>query len=180
MTMRDGSNSIAVVTGTEGQDVQALLAGVAADGRSAGISVVGVIAEEHGLPKRTCSAGILRDIVSGSLCSIYLESTPIGTSCHLDAQGVEAACSLVLEQLEGSDLVVLSKFGKLEATRKGLFVAFEAALAAGKPILTAVSGKHLEALRAFAPHAVFIEADAAALREWWRSRVDLPLQKAEH
>lgn len=169
--MRDGSGSLTVVRGADGQDVQALLATVVADGRAAGASVVGVIAEAHGLPDRTCSAGILRDIVSGSPSQIYLESAPAGTSCHLDASGVEAACSLVLGQLEGSDLVVLSKFGKLEAMHKGLFAAFEAALGAGKPVLTAVSGKHLEALQAFAPQATFIEADAAALREWWRSRV---------
>jgi len=62
---------------------------------------------------------------------------------------------------------VLSKFGKLEAAGQGLFPAFEAAAAAGKPVLTSVSSKHRDAWRAFAPDADFIQADEAALTEWW-------------
>lgn len=118
-----------------------------------------------------CSAGILRDIASGARHSIYLAVAPTGTSCHLDARGVEAACSSVLGQVQGGDLVVLSKFGKLEALHEGLFPAFEAAIAAGKPVLTTVSSRHREAWQAFAPDAVPIDADKAALTAWWRAGV---------
>lgn len=143
---------------------------MAADGRSAGLNVVGVIAETHGLPERTCSAGVLRDIASGVQYPIYLE-TSVETSCHLDALGVEVACSSVLDQVQDSDLVVLSKFGKLEAIHKGLFPAFEAAIAARKPVLTTVSSKHREAWKAFAADAASIEADKAALAGWWQAWV---------
>jgi hypothetical protein len=132
--------------------------------------IAGVIGEAHGLPGRTCSAGILRDIVSGQPYPIYLETAPSHTSCHLDAAGVESACAEILDQVSMSDLVVLSKFGKLEAMGLGLANAFAAAIAAGKPVLTTVSDRHREAWAAFAPDAIYLIADEAALQAWWRAQ----------
>jgi hypothetical protein len=168
--MNVDTHRIVVVRGADGETIQRLFAAVAADYRSAGMRVVGAVAEAHGLPDRTCSAGILRDIASGAKYPIYLESAPPGTSCHLDARGVEEACSAVRDQIQDSDLVVLSKFGKLEATGNGLFPAFEAAIAAGRPLLTSVSEKHREAWQSFAPEAVVVEADKAEITRWWRPR----------
>jgi len=73
----------------------------------------------------------------------------------------------VLKQIELCDLVVLSKFGKLEAASGGLIGAFQAAIAASKPILTSISDKHLDAWRAFAPTAQTLPANSAALQDWW-------------
>ncbi|HEX7006001.1 MAG TPA: DUF2478 domain-containing protein [Alphaproteobacteria bacterium] len=168
--MKAGSNPIAVVQGADGDTIQKLLAAVAANCRSAGTKVVGVVAEAHGLADLTCSAGFLRDIASGRRYPIYLDSARSEASCHLDAGGVATACSALLDQVPDGDLVVLSKFGKLEAAGQGLFPAFEAAAAAGKPVLTSVSSKHRDAWRAFAPDADFIQADEAALTEWWRTK----------
>lgn len=158
---------IAVVQGANSEGVQRLLAEIAAEWRATGIRIAGVTAEAHGLPDRTCSAGILRDINSGDKFPIYLETAPLGTSCHLDAQGVEAACASLIDQISNSDLVVLSKFGKLEAMGKGLFPAFEAAIAAGRPVMTTVSAKHRSAWQAFIPDATYLDADKANLKEWW-------------
>jgi hypothetical protein len=159
---------IAVVQGADSESIQKLLASTVADWRAAGIRVAGVTAEVHGLPDRTCSAGLLRDIGSGHQFPIYLETAPLGTSCHLDARGVEAACASVIAQIATSDLVVLSKFGKLEAMRQGLFPAFAAAIAAGRPVITTVSAKHRDAWQAFAPDTACLDADKPALTEWWR------------
>lgn len=160
---------IATVAGANSMTVQALFAEAVAAWRASGARVVGMISEAHGLPDRTCSAGLLRDIVSGKTYSMYLETPPSDTSCHLDSAGVESACAAVLDQISASDLVVLSKFGKLEAMNSGLAPAFDAALAAGKPVLTTVSDKHLKAWRAFAPDALTIAADKAAIDAWWRA-----------
>lgn len=91
----------------------------------------------------------------------------MGTSCDIDAAGVEAAGRGVLTDLAKSDLVVLSKFGKLEAMGGGLARTFEATIAADKPLLTTVSEKHLEAWRAVAPDSILLPADEAAIRRWW-------------
>lgn len=169
--MSAGPNRIAVVQGADGESIQRLFAAVAADRQFEELNVVGVIAETHGLPDRTCSAGILKDIASGARFPIYLETAPAGTACHLDARGVQMACSSLLEQVQGSDLVVLSKFGKLEAMHQGLFPVFEAAIAKGKPLLTTVSSKHRDAWQGFAPDAILFEAGKAALEEWWRAQI---------
>jgi Cyanate lyase C-terminal domain/Protein of unknown function (DUF2478) len=79
-----------------------------------------VIGEPHGPSDRTCTAGILRDIVSGKPYQIHLETPPNHTSCDIDAAGVETACAAVINDVLASDLVVLSKFRKLEAVQQGL------------------------------------------------------------
>lgn len=161
------TNRTAAVVRTDDATSQPLIAAAVAGWRASGAKVVGVISEGHGLPDRTCRAGILRDIASGRPYPIYLETAPSHTSCHLDAVGVDAACATILDQIVACDLVVLSKFGKLEAARGGLAPAFEAAIAAGKPVLTTVSEKHRDAWRTFAPGAIELAAEAAALRAWW-------------
>jgi hypothetical protein len=165
--MKPDGRRIAAVHGTSTEGAQDLLANAAADWRAHAAKIAGVTAQTHNLPGRTCSAGVLCDIATGDRFRIYLESAPQGTSCHLDAEGVSAACTSVMEQIADCDLVILSKFGKLEAMRQGLFPAFEAAIAAGKPLLTTVSPKHREAWEAFAPDAARLEADGAALSRWW-------------
>jgi nucleoside-triphosphatase THEP1 len=166
---------IAAVLADDGTSTQALLAALVADWRDSGARIAGVIGELHGLPDRTCGAGLLRDIASGKPYRIYLESSSRPTSCHLDAAGVASACRAVLEQISTSDLVVLNKFGKLESMREGLAPAFELAIAAGKPVLTTVSGRHRDAWRAFAPDTSFLSADKAALENWWHA-IRVPLR----
>lgn len=167
--MTSAMTKVATLVGDDGAAIQALFVSAVAKWLAAGIKVVGVISEARGLPDRTCSAGILRDIVSGNPYPIFLETAPSGTSCHLDAAGVDDACFSLLDQIVASDVVVLSKFGKLEAMGKGLAPAFQTAFAAGKPVLTTVSDKHRDAWRAFAPRATFLSADDAAIWSWWHS-----------
>jgi len=163
-------SGIATVAGADSATVQALFAAAIARWRRDGVRVAAVVAEAHGLPDRTCAAGFLRDLTSGVAYPIHLESPPPGTSCHLDVRGIDAACAAILPLIGTSDLVVLSKFGKLETTGGGLFAAFEAARAAGRPILTTVSPKHHAAWQAFAPGAAVLPADMDALRQWWRAQ----------
>ncbi len=167
--MTPSTQRVAAVAGGDGAAVQALLAATIAEWRAAGAKIVGVLGELHGLPDRTCGAGFLRDVAFDRPYPIYLEAAPSRTSCHLDAAGVAKACAAILGQIPTSDLVVLNKFGKLEAMGEGLAAAFELAIGAGKPVLTTVSAKHREAWRTFAPQAVFLDADRAALQNWWRA-----------
>ncbi len=158
---------VAGIVGVESTQAQSLLTVAVARWRARGAKVVGVLAEAHGIPGRTCGAGFLRDIASNKPYSIYRETVSSSTTCHLDASGVEAACENLQGQIPACDLVVLSKFGKLEAMHQGLADAFTAAMAAGKPILTSISDKHRDAWRAFVPDATLLAADEAALEAWW-------------
>jgi hypothetical protein len=157
----------AAIEGASSAAAQALLHAAVARWRGAGLRVVGLVEEAHGLPERTCSAGFLRDIASGRRYAIYLATPPRETSCHIDAAGAQRAGAAVIPQVPASDLVVLSKFGKLEAAGGGLRPAFEAAVAAGKPVVTAVSSLHRAAWRTFAPEAAALPATLVALEDWW-------------
>jgi hypothetical protein len=167
--MRGVTEKLAAVRGADSATIQALFEAMVARWRKEDVRVVGLIEETYGLTGRTCNAGILRDIVSGERHSIYLEIPPADSSCHIDAAGAASAGAALLGQIKTADLVVLSKFGKLEAAGGGLIGAFEAALDADKPVLTSVSDKHLEAWHDFAPKAATLRADTAALQDWWRA-----------
>ena len=133
------------------KDCQTLLSDAANDWRGARARVVGVLAE-NGNAAGTCSAAFLRDIDSGRGFSIQLDTAPTGTTCHLDTVGINEACAELLPQIAQADVVILSKFGKTEAARQGLWAAFSSALTAGKPLLT--TAKHAGAWTAFAPEAI--------------------------
>jgi hypothetical protein len=168
MTTRDYCK-VATVVNARRSATELLLAAVATNVSASGARVVGLLAETPDLPEGVCGAGVLRDIVSGKKFSIKLDVVPKGTACQLDAAGVTAACSHVIDQIAASDLVVLSKFGKLESMGLGLTAAFEAAIAARKPLLTSVSRLHRDAWRTFVPDASDIAAEKAAVFTWWES-----------
>jgi len=160
------SDRIAAVEGTDSATVQRLFSEAIARWRAAGIRVAGLIEETHGLEGRICTAGVLRDIASGEPHSIFLETLPAGKTCHVDAIGAETAGASIVDQIKVCDVVVLSKFGKLESGDGGLMGAFRAAADAGKPILTTVGEKHRAAWRAFAPNASVLPPDGHAIDAW--------------
>ncbi|MEK4031719.1 DUF2478 domain-containing protein [Methylocystis sp. IM3] len=166
--MARATDKIAAVVGANSAITQSLFVTLVAEWQASGTKIAGVIAEPHGPSDRTCTAGLLRDITSGATYQIHLDAPPVGTSCDIDAAGVESACAAVLKALPACDLVVLSKFGKLETMHAGLAAAFEAAVTAHKPVLTTVSERHRDSWNALAPGAVSLPADEAAIRAWWR------------
>ena len=160
---------IAVIANQGSLDAQALLREAVTVWRASGLHVVGVLAENNAA-EGECSAGSLRDIVSGETFSIQLDAQPVDTTCHLDAAGVEAACAHLLPQVARADVVVLSKFGKLEASQSGLWAVFRAAIATGKPLLTTVSTNFRDAWSEVAPRAAWLTGDLEAVNQWWGDR----------
>ncbi len=122
--------------------MQALLLNAMARWRAAGLAVCGVIEESDEPAQTSCSCGILRNLVTGARFPMSLDEPPAHTSCRLDETGVTKAGESVLAQIAGLDVVVLSKFGKVEAVGGGLFCAFEAAASLGKPVITSVAPRH--------------------------------------
>jgi hypothetical protein len=132
--------------------------------------VAGAIAEDHGLPDRACSAGYLRSLGDGARYPIFQDLGRGSEACHLAGDGAVLAAAAVRRDIEaGCDLVILSKFGKLEAGGGGLRDAFAAAIEAGVPVLTTVGRSQAAAWEAFAG-ALFltVAADAGAIEAWWR------------
>lgn len=168
--MPDEKRHIARVIGTDNATAQRLFAEAVQRWRIRGVRVTGVIEDIRGAGENASNAGVPRDIATGERHSIFVEILPAGRVCHVDADGAEQAAASVLANLADSDVVVLSKFGKLEAGGRGLIGAFEAAAAAGKPILTRVAKKHLLAWNAFAPDAKVIAPSLSSIGLWWSVR----------
>ena len=158
---------IAVVQGAPGATVQAMFHTLADRWRPT-MRLAGVLAEGHGLADRACSAGFLRSLAGDERFSVFQDLGPNSAACHLDGTGMVTAADAVRRDIErGCDLVVLSKFGKLEAAGGGLRAAFDAAIEVGLPVLTSVGNSFLSAWEAFAATLfVVLPADLAKLEQW--------------
>jgi len=161
---------IAVIQGAPGPLVQGLFQTLA-ERWQPGTRVAGVIAEGHGLGERACSAGYLKSLLDGKRYPIFQDLGPGSETCHLTGDGaVGAAVAVAADIARGCDLVILSKFGRLEANGGGLRDAFTAAMEAGVPVLTSVSGPHARLWETFAtPLFTLVPPDANAIEAWWRA-----------
>jgi hypothetical protein len=160
---------IAVVQGAPSAEVQDLFRSLAERWRPSA-RLAGVVAEEHGLPDRACTAGYLVSLTDGERFQIFQDLGPGSTGCHLAGAGALAASQAVRRDIAaGCDLVVLSKFGKLEKDGGGLRDALSAAIEAGVPVLTSVSPALMLAWESFAePLFVTLPADADRVDAWWQ------------
>lgn len=160
---------VVALQGAESAVIQSMLAAVAEAWSAKGLRVAGVVEDiQPGLPKACGGAG-LRNLTSGASYSLYQDLGPHSTACCLDAAGVAEACHDVVGDLKECDIVVLSKFGKLEADRGGLLQAFIDAAAMNKPVLTSVSPTFTASYLSFVGEfgAVF-PADEDVVSSWVR------------
>ncbi len=161
---------IAVVQGAATPVVQGLLRAFVAR-VAPGVRVAGVVEDPLGPAEDpSCSAGELRNLTDGRRFTMQQDLGAGAVACRLNSAGVVSACDAAQQGIAaGCDLVVLSKFGKLEADRSGLAPAFASAIEAGLPVLTSVSPKFIEAWDRFAaPLYVILPPDLGAIEAWWR------------
>ena len=158
---------IAIVQGAETTAIDDLLAGLV-DRWSPSIRIAGILAEPHGIPTRTCRAGLLRCIASSKRFSLFDEAGEVAEHCHLDGRGALAAAEAEEPYIAaGRDLVILNKFAKMEEAGEGLCRAFTAALRGGTPLLSAVSPARMDSFRAYVGDDVTVlPPDAAAVDAW--------------
>jgi len=161
---------IAALQGASSAAIQSLLDDFALQVARQGYRIVGVV-EHIGEGKSACGSRAVRDLSTGAVIPISQNLGEGSTACNLDPSGLIEACAAVERAIAaGADLVVISKFGKLEAERRGLSGAFRAAVDAGVPILTSVSPAMTDAWRLFAgPLSQFIGPEVALLHAWWRT-----------
>src|SRR5579871_5131027 len=169
MSDMSAKKPIGVVQGAATPVVQELfrqfVARLGPDVRAAGLIEDPQLADEG-----PCSAGELRSLSDGQRFAIMQDLGAGAGACRLDAAGVVTACGAVQQAIAaGCDLVVLSKFGKIEAECGGLAAAFGAAIEGGLPVLTSVAPRFGEAWDRFAaPLYVLLAPDLAVIEAWWR------------
>jgi hypothetical protein len=162
--------SIAALRGEEKPAAQETMAAFAAELAAGGARVAGVVQERLIDSTTGRKRIVLRDLASGALYPISQDLGPGSTACNLDGGELAKACgALETAAREGADLLVISKFSKVEAERGGFSDAFRLAIARRVPILTAVSPHYLAEWRDFSGDlARFHDTNVAALRAWWR------------
>jgi len=160
---------IAALRGAPSAAMQTLLDEFARRRARAGLRVAGVVEDSDCAHDGACKHFRVRDLLSGETTSISQDLGRGSTACNLDPEALVKACGRIETAIsQGADLVVLSKFGKLEAARSGLADAFRAAIEADLPILTVVSPAAAEEWELFAaPLFQFVDASCEALECWW-------------
>lgn len=163
---------IGALFGDDGAGKQLLLADFVARRRGEGLRVAGVIEQAVKDDANLCGALDLLDLATGERIPITQNLGSGSIACNLDPSGLVCACAAAQSAiLSGADLVVLSKFGKLEAAGGGLCDAFAAALLADLPVLTTVRPIMRDAWRGFSgDFSCDLPAEAAALEGWWRGQ----------
>ncbi|MGJ5179308.1 DUF2478 domain-containing protein [Bradyrhizobium oligotrophicum] len=170
-----GTRQIVALQGAASAAIQELLADFAVRLVGAGLRVSGVI-ESSADKAKPCKSMMLRSLDDGRVFSISQDLGPGSQACNLDPEGLVLACAAVQQSIaRGTDVVILSKFGKQEAMGGGLADAFGAAIAAGRPVITAVSPAMTTEWHDYTGElAEFVSVDVARCTGWltgWSHRL---------
>ena len=160
---------IAIVQGGSGRLVQRLF-GEFIDREREKWRLAGVI--ERGHVDDACRKAVLQHIGDGRTYSLFQDLGPASQACAMRTDALVRACQHVCDHVaDGCDLVLLSKFGKLEAEeRSGLTAAFAAAMEADVPVLTSVAPKFGDAWERFAaPYFMTLPPEMDAITDWWKA-----------
>jgi hypothetical protein len=164
--------SVVALQGATTAEIQRLLGDFAKRRVRDGFRVGGVVETWDALAKDKRHAHALLDLLSGEVFAIYQDLGSESHSCSLDGTELASACAAVQAAIHnGADLIVLSKFGKIEAEGGGLVDCFRAAAEAGIPIATGVSPAVTPLFLDFAGgFAHCVQACDEALESWWLSQ----------
>jgi molybdopterin-guanine dinucleotide biosynthesis protein A len=146
----------------------ALLADFAALQQTQGVAVAGLLQEGSKSAGDAPDAITLADINTGERFAIMLSEACAG-SCAVDPSAVAAASAVLRRAIASGDaLLLVNKFGPLEAEGGGLADEMLQAMATEQPLLTTVSVNRLESwLRFTGGMCELLPPDPAALSAWW-------------
>ena len=141
----------------------------------AGVLQVGTVASDDCHP---CDM-LLQELASGDVHAIAEDRGREARGCRLDVGLLTEIGESVLQSLyDDARLLVVNKFGKIEADGGGLRQAICEAVGLGIPVLVGVPARNLDRWRAFAvDFAVELAPDASAIRGWLSAQ-GLPLGAA--
>lgn len=167
---------ILALQGAPREAIQNALADFAARRRAEGWRVAGLIEVAAGPEGPGCAGQALLDLSTGAQYRIGQNLGRHASACHLDNAGVAEACQGALNALaRGCDVLVLAKFGKLEAARSGLVDAFGGAIARDVPVLTAVAPACMSSWTAFSGDlSRLVPPEFRLIEAWWQAVAAAP------
>jgi nucleoside-triphosphatase THEP1 len=141
--------------------------------REAGVQLAGVLqraADE--LPGRHPCDLLIEDLASGEVVALAEHRGKEARGCRLDVGLLTEVAEAVLISLqtESPRLLVVNKFGKIEADGGGMRDVIAEAVGLGIPVLVGVPARNLDRWRAFAgPLAIELAPQAEAIAGWLRA-----------
>ena len=169
--MSQAQHRLAALVFGPDDDVDALVAGFVADESAKGRRIAGVRQAVGEIDQ--CDGAVEGvDIATGRRFSLMQALGPKAGACRVDPVAISEVSRILDAALAQSpDLIVVNRFGKLEAEEKqGVVAEIGAAVAAGAAVLVAVPQRFLDAWNAFAGGVdAQLPCNRTALDAWWRS-----------
>jgi nucleoside-triphosphatase THEP1 len=136
--------------------------------RAEGIKVAGLVQLNTFVRDRTKCDMAVEELFSGTILQLSEDRGRDARGCRLDRSVLADAASLLLKALESKpDILVLNKFGKVEAEGGGLRDVLAAALDLGIPVLVGVPFRNIDQWRAFAGDmAQECQLGSCAIKSW--------------
>ena len=110
----------------------------------------------------------VRVLPDGPILRISQDLGRASRGCRLDPAALETAVGLVAVSMgQGSDLLIVNKFGKHEAQGRGFRTVIAEALSKGIPVLVGINALNLSAFEEFAEGlATRLPPEPTALESW--------------
>lgn len=158
---------IGYLQGGQRTDIQSTLWTFARGLISSGHRIAGMVERPAALKRDS----LLADVASGAATCIFQDLGSNAQSCALDAAALTEASGLVEAAVTGqTELLVLSKFGKLESEGGGFRGAITKALLLGVPVLTSVNPQFDADWQDFTGGmATPLPLEVDVLRAWWQN-----------
>ena len=118
--------------------------------RLQGTRMAGVVQHRARDPGHSCDM-LLEDLATGRKTSIFADRGHGAKGCQMDEDAMlQLVSGIELALKNGSDLVVLNKFGKVEAEGRGMRDLIAQAVCLDIPLIVGVPARHLQSWREFA------------------------------
>ncbi|BAE51752.1 hypothetical protein amb2948 [Paramagnetospirillum magneticum AMB-1] len=154
----------------DGVNANAILECFAREQAARGYRVLGLI-QRRAAEGRPCAGDVILYDLGGDESFLISQRLGEGASCcSVDPAGVAEASAVLRHALAAPlDLLVVNKFGKLEAEGSGFLAEIMAAAARGVPVLTSVHHRHADRWADFTGEfGTAIAPDLRAIALWWR------------
>jgi hypothetical protein len=142
--------------------------------RERGVPLAGAIQRDPSdRPGRHPCDLLLENLATGEVTAIAEHRGKEARGCRLDVGILTDIAEAVATSLHADEprLLIVNKFGKIEADGGGLREAISEAVYLGIPVLVGVPMRNLDRWRAFAgSYSVELPVDATAISEWLSSK----------
>lgn len=164
---------LACVTTAERGGTDRLLRQVAEQLSAQGWALAGAVQENCDVAEDALCDMDIRVLPQGRVYRISQNLGREATGCRLNPDGLEQAVAEATARLAAQrpDLLIVNKFGKMEAEGRGFRGLIGQALAEGIPVLLGVNDTNLTALESFLGEAApLLPADLSKLCDWAQSQ----------